>query len=179
MTEKRNNEELYREAKVSELEILKQSLEEYKASVKEYSDQLLYQKADFANYRRRVEKEKREFFEDGKNSLIMELIDVFETVKLAKDMIEKAKDSESIHKGLHHIEKKLEDILKQHKVIQIATVGEKSDPHFHDIVGVVEKENVEEGIILEEVKAGYKIGNKVLKPAMVRTAKQHKKKDEG
>lgn len=177
MAEQKNTEELCREEKVSELEILKQSLEECRAKAKEYGDQILYQKADFANYRKRVEKEKIEFFEDGKNSLIMELVDVFDTVKLAKDMIEKAKDNESIHKGLHHIEKKLEEILKQHKVVQITTVGEKSDPHLHDIVGVIEKEDIEEGTILEEIKPGYKIGNKVLKPAMVKTAKKTAQKN--
>ena len=62
--------------------------------------------------------------------------------------------------------------MKQHEVVQITTIGEKSNPHFHDIIGVIEKEDVEEGTILEEVKPGYKIGNKMLKPAMVKTAKK-------
>lgn len=166
------DEQLYREEKISELEILKQSIEEQKQRAELYYEQILRLKADFENYRRRVEKEKKDFYEDGKNSTIMELLDIFETVKLAKNMIEKTDSSESVHEGLHHIEKKLSEILKRHNVMQITTVGEKFNPLFHDIVAVVEQEDAEDGVILEEVKAGYKIGEKVLKPAMVRTAKK-------
>ncbi|MDD5686237.1 MAG: nucleotide exchange factor GrpE [Elusimicrobia bacterium] len=178
MTEdKKSNEELYREEKVSELEILRQSLSEHKKQAEIYYEQILRIKADFENYRKRSEKEKKEFFEDGKNSTIMELLDIFETVKLAKTMIEKVNSSESIQEGLQHIEKKLSEILKKHNVVQIATIGEKYDPMLHDIIGVLEQENVEDGIIIEEVKSGYKIGDRVLKPAIVKTAKKIESKE--
>ena len=194
MNEKINNEpkteEICREAtegspvvgnKLSELEILKQSVDEQKKKAQDYYEQLLRLKADFENYRKRSDAEKREHFEDGKNSLITELIDVFETVKLAKGMIEKSAtegspslgaNGESVQQGLHLIEKKLAEILKLHEVTAIISVGEKYNPLLHEVVGVVENDEVEDDIIVEEIKAGYKIDDKILKPAIVKIAKK-------
>ena len=185
MNEKINNEpkteEICREAtegspvagnKLSELEIVKQSVDEQKKKAQDYYEQLLRLKADFENYRKRSDAEKREHFEDGKNSLITELIDVFETVKLAKGMMEKATNGESVHQGLHLIEKKLAEILKLHEVTAIISVGEKYNPLLHEVVGVVENDEVEDDIIVEEIKAGYKIDDKILKPAIVKIAKK-------
>ncbi len=184
MNEKINNnpetEEICREEKLSELEIMKQSVDEQKKKAQDYYEQLLRLKADFENYRKRVEKEKKEHFEDGKNSLISELIDVFETVKLAKGMIEKSAtegspslvaNGESVKLGLHLIEKKLAEILKLHEVTAIISLGEKYNPLLHEVVGVIENDEVEDDIILEEIKAGYKIDDKILKPAIVKIAK--------
>ncbi|MBI5574615.1 MAG: nucleotide exchange factor GrpE [Elusimicrobia bacterium] len=189
MNEKTNNEpkteEICREEKLSELEIMRQSVDEQKKKAQDYYEQLLRLKADFENYRKRSDAEKRERFEDGKNSLITELIDVFETVKLAKGMIEKSAteategspslvaNGESVQQGLHLIEKKLAEILKLHEVTAIVSVGEKYDPLFHEVVGIIEKDNAEDGMILDEIKAGYKIGDRVLKPAIVKIAKKH------
>ncbi|MFA5779189.1 MAG: nucleotide exchange factor GrpE [Elusimicrobiota bacterium] len=176
MNEKINNEpkteEICREEKLSELEILKQSVDEQKKKAQDYYEQLLRLKADFENYRKRSDSEKREHFEDGKNSLITELIDVFETVKLAKGMIEKSANGESVQQGLHLIEKKLAEILKLHEVTAIISVGEKYNPLLHEVVGVVENDEIEDDIILEEIKAGYKIDDKILKPAIVKIAKK-------
>lgn len=202
MNEKIDNEpkteEICREAtegshaagnKLSELEILKQSVEEQKKKAHDYYEQLLRLKADFENYRKRSDAEKMGHFEDGKNSLITELIDVFETVKSAKGMIEKSAteategsprgrspslgtNGESVKFGLHLIEKKLAEILKLHEVTAITSVGEKYNPLLHEVVGVIEKDAAEDGIILDEVRAGYKIGDKILKPAIVKIAKK-------
>lgn len=193
MNEKTNNgpktEELCRETKLSELDILKQSVDEQKKKAQDYYEQLLRLKADFENYRKRSDSEKREHFEDGKNSLITELIDVFETVKLAKGMIEKSAteategspcggspslgaNGESVQQGLHLIERKLAEILKLHEVTAIISVGEKYNPLLHEVVGIIEKDDAEEGVILDEVRAGYKIGDKILKPAIVKIAKK-------
>ncbi|MDO8734255.1 MAG: nucleotide exchange factor GrpE [Elusimicrobiota bacterium] len=158
--------------KLSELEVLKQSVDEQKKKAQDYYEQLLRLKADFENYRKRSDSEKREHFEDGKNSLITELIDVFETVKLAKSMIEKSANGESVQQGLHLIEKKLAEILKLHEVTAIISVGEKYNPLLHEVVGVVENDEVEDDIILEEIKAGYKIDDRILKPAIVKIAKK-------
>jgi len=170
-------EEICREGKLSELEILKQSVDEQKKKAQDYYEQLLRLKADFENYRKRSDSEKMEHFEDGKNSLITELIDVFETVKLAKGMMEKATNGESVKLGLHLIEKKLAEILKLHEVRAIISVGEKYNPLLHEVVGVIEKDDLEEGLILDEVKAGYKIGDKILKPAIVKIAKKTTQKN--
>ncbi len=184
MNEKTNNEpkteDVFKEAtegspagkKLSELDILKQSVDEQKKKAQDYYEQLLRLKADFENYRKRSDAEKREHFEDGKNSIITELIDVFETVKLAKGMMEKATNGESVQQGLHLIEKKLAEILKLHEVTAIVSVGEKYNPLLHEVVGVVENDGIEDDIIVEEIKAGYKIDDKILKPAIVKIAKK-------
>ncbi|MFH0948738.1 MAG: nucleotide exchange factor GrpE [Elusimicrobiota bacterium] len=171
--QKNNNSELEEICpKEKDEKKLLESVEEQKKKAQDYYEQMLRLKADFENYRKRSEREKREYFESGKNSLITELIDVFETVKLAKGMIEKSANGESVQQGLHLIEKKLLETLKQHDVVAITTMGEKYNPFFHEVVGVIENDDVEEGVILEEIKPGYKIGEKVLKPAMVKIAKK-------
>ena len=156
----------------SELKTIMQSVEDHKKRAQDYYEQLLRLQADFENYRKRAEREKREYFGSGKNSVISELIDVFETVKLAKQMIEKSTNGEAVQQGLHLIEKKLSETLKQHDVVVLIALGEKYDPLLHEVIGVIENDNVEDGTILEEIKSGYKVGERVLKPSIVRVAKK-------
>jgi len=176
LPDENNGADFARDEKLSELEILKQSLEGQK---KFYLSQILSLQADFENYRKRTEREKGELIKYGRNLLITEMIDIYETVQLAKKMIENAENNIAVLDGLEHIEKKVSEILKQNNVTVIPTVGEKFNTLFHEVVGVIEKGDVEDGTILEEVRPGYKIDDRVLRTAMVKIAKSEQKADEG
>jgi len=170
-----NGEVFARDEKLSELEILKQSLEEQKRS---YLSQILRSQADFENYRKRTEREKGELIKFGRNLLITEMIDIYETVQLAKKMIENAENNIAVLDGLEHIEKKVSEILKQNNVTAVPSLGEKFNTLFHEVVGVIEKDDAEDGTILEEVRPGYKIDDRVLRTAMVKIAKSGQKNTE-
>ena len=168
-------EAVAREEKVSELEILKQSLVEQKNV---YLSQILRQQADFENYRKRVEKEKGELIKYGRNLLIADMIDIYETVQHAVKMIKNTGNDGGVLAGLEHIEKKVSEILRQNNVVKMNTVGEKFDTLLHEAVGVIEKEGADDGTILEELRPGYKIDDRVLRTAMVKIAKPFAKKAE-
>jgi len=175
MASETDSESLCREEKLSELEILKQSLDDQKKAINEYGNKLLRLQADFENYRKRTEREKGELITYGRNLLISEMIDIYETVRLAQKMIREAENNDAVLNGLEHIEKKVLEILKQNKVTMVPCLGQKFDTLYHEVVGVVEKNDVEDGIILEELRPGYKIDDRVLRTAMVKIAKCEKK----
>ena len=165
MTEESSRDGLYREEKLSELEILKQSLDEQKAASDE---KILRLSADFDNFRKRTERQKIEYIEFGKNQLIAEIIEIYETVQAASGMVGESENNKAVKDGLGHIEKNIFEILKRHNVIPMETVGARFDPMRHEVIEVVENSGVEEGTIIEEVRAGYMIDDRVLKPAIVK-----------
>jgi len=170
-----NGADYAREDKLSELEILKQSLEEQKNG---YLSQILRLQADFENYRKRTEREKGELIKYGRNLLITEMIEIYETVQLARKMIQNAENNDAVLDGLEHIEKKVSEILKQNNVTAVQSLGKKFDTLYHEVVGVIEKDGAEDGTIIEEVRPGYKIDDRVLRTAMVKIAKSQEKKEE-
>ena len=79
-------------------------------------------------------------------------------------------------KGFLQIKTQLQNFLKNHGLEEIKSLGEKFDPNFHEIIEEVETKNKESGIIIEEIQKGYKIKNRLLRPAKVKISKQTKLK---
>ncbi len=173
------------EEKLAEQEILSQSLAslrsglaEKKKEAEEYYNQLLRLKAEFENYRKRVEKEKEKMYLYGKESILLKLISVLDTLeqaekslKIVNEQANEKKITGEIISGLKLIILDFHNFLKNEGLEVIESVGKIFDPHYHEVIEQEENTEKEEGIILAELQKGYVFKNSVIRPAKVRIAK--------
>jgi len=159
------------EEKLAEQEILRQSLEEKKKQAEEYYDQLLRLKAEFENYRRRVEKEKEKIYLRGKETILIKLITILDTLEQAERNIISTSKIEDVREGLKLIHTDFVSFLKDEGVEPIETIGKKFDPQFHEVIEHEETDK-EEGLILEELQKGYIFNGLVIRPTKVKIAKK-------
>lgn len=167
------------EEKLAEQEILSQSLAslrsglaEKKKEAEEYYNQLLRLKAEFENYRRRVEKEKEKMYLYGKETILIKVVSLLDTLEQAEKTLktENAKlKTEDIVTGLKMITSDFRQFLKTEGLEVIETIEKKFDPHYHEVVEQEESEK-EEGVILAELQKGYVFKDSVIRPAKVKIA---------
>jgi len=163
------------ENKLSELEILRQSFEEKKKLADSYYDQLLRLKAEFDNYRKRIEKEKEELIKFGKEELVVKLLDILDSLDLALTSIKDEKNEhKSIREGVELIHKQFREVLEKEGVKKLEVQGEKFDPNLHYAVEYQESDKHKDNEILEEIRPGYLLYERVIRPAMVVVAKAKK-----
>ncbi|MCM8785182.1 MAG: nucleotide exchange factor GrpE [Candidatus Omnitrophica bacterium] len=149
--------------------------EELNKKIEELNDKYLRTLAEFDNYRKRAEREKRDLIKYGNENLILQLIPFDEIFENVIKMTDRNSSPEVIKKGIELLKKEFEKFLESHGVKKIKAKGEKFDPNLHEAVGVVETDEIEDGIILEEDKSGYIYKDKVIRPSMVRVAKRKSK----
>ncbi len=157
------------EEKTSELTILKQSLEEAKAKSAEYYDQLVRLKAEFENYRKRVEKEKGDHRRWGKEEIVMQLISLMDVMEQAEAAAHKTHDVKSVIVGLDMLYGEFKRLLREEGLEEIAAEGEKFDPERHEAVETVEGDG-DEGRVLAVLQKGYSLKGRLLRPARVKVA---------
>lgn len=161
------NDEL--EEKLSELSILQQSLEEQKSKAAEYYDQLLRLRAEFDNYRKRVEKEKSEARSWGKQEVILPLLSLVDVFEQAMAQVEQAKDVKQVAVGLEFLHKNFSNLLKSEGLAPLEVVGTKFDPHVAEAVEQAEVDDEDQvGQVLAEIQKGYKFQGRVIRAARVR-----------
>lgn len=160
-----------REEKVSELEILKQSLEDKKKLAGEYYDQLLRLKAEFENYRRRSEREKQNHLTWGKEEILLKQVGILDVLEQASGSIQTCTNVETIQKGLDLIKQEFVKMLSTEGISEIESLGRKFDPGFHEAIEYVESDQPE-GTVLEVMQKGYSLNGRIIRPAKVKVAKK-------
>ncbi len=153
--------------KLSELEILRQSLEESHAKEKDLYDQLLRLGAEFENYRKRSETRLAESRQYGREDVLIQVVTLFDALIQAESACDQAKDLKSVKKGLTLLNQLFEKFMKAQGLVPIKAKGEKLDPHVHEVISQKALPDQEEGTILEEVQRGYKLSDRVLRPSRV------------
>lgn len=156
--------------KLSELDILKQSLDASKAKEKELYDQILRQGAEFDNFRKRAETRTVDARMAGREDILLQVIELSDVLMHAEDASHKATDLDAIKKGLTLVRQQFEKFLADQKVVPIKSKGEKMDPHLHEAVAQDVRDDAEEGQIVEEIQRGYKLADRVLRPSRVKVA---------
>jgi molecular chaperone GrpE len=156
---------------VAELEALRQELEEAKAQCAEYLDGWQRARAEFANYKKRNEQERQELFKLANTTLITRLLPIFDDFERAFQTLPGNLLSLTWIDGVVLIYRKLQAILEAEGLTLMETEGESFDPLVHEAVTYEESEEHQEGQIIGEVQRGYKLGDRVLRPALVRVAK--------
>ena len=152
--------------------------------INDLEDKLTRALAEMENQRRRFEKEKEDAFEYGGFSFAREslnLIDNFDRAKQSLENDEKIKGSDVLEKALEHLEivkKDLISIFKKNNIEEIAAIGKKLDPNFHQAMMEIEDNNKESGTIVQEIQKGYKMKDRLLRPSLVGVSKKTEKSKE-
>ena len=152
--------------------------------LKEAEDKLLRALAETENQRRRFEKEVKDAFEFGSYNFAKESLAILDNLQRAKQAItndEKLKDNKDLDKFLENImiiEKDLVSIFERNNIKKIVSHNKKFDPNFHQAMSEIEDDKTEPGTIIQEIQAGYMLGERLLRPALVTVAKKKDTKEE-
>jgi molecular chaperone GrpE len=136
----------------------------------DYYDRLLRKTAEFDNYRKRIERERRERSEQAIVDLLQELLLIVDDFDLALN-VEGGESAHAYKKGIELIYGKLQDLLNKYGVRPIQALGEDFDPNVHQAVIHEESRAHREGEVIGELRRGYTMGDRLLRPAMVKVAK--------
>jgi len=153
---------------------IKGELERERRLTSEYKERLQRLAADFENYRKRVEKEKEDFVKFCKEDLIHELLPILDNFEMALHHVKNTTDPKKIIEGIELVERQFHNILKKEGLQVIATKGKKFDPHIHEAIMHEETDKHPEGFIIEELRKGYILSGKVVRPAQVKISKRKK-----
>ena len=153
----------------AQLDEAEEELEKEKAKADDYLRRLQYLQADFENYRKRVEKEMSDNRQFGNQRLLSDLIIVNDELELALREAEESKENPTILEGVGMVHKRLQTILSKEGVEKIQSAGSKFNPDLHDAALRVESDEAE-GTIVEEIRQGYTLKGKVLRPSIVKVA---------
>ena len=153
--------------------------------LKETEDKLLRSLAEIENQRRRFEKEIKDAFEFGSFNFAKESLAILDNLQRAKmaikndEVLKNNKDLEKFIENISIIEKDLVSIFERNRITKVQTNNKKFDPNLHQAMTEIEDEKVDAGTILQEIQAGYMLGERLLRPALVGVAKKKtEKKDE-
>jgi len=152
--------------------------------LQEAEEKQLRSLAEIENQRRRFEKEVRDAFEFGSFNFAKEslaILDNLQRAKLAIKNDESLKDNKDLNKFIENltiIEKDLISIFEKNKIKKIETVNKKFDPNFHQAMSEIQDEKVETGTILQEIQAGYLLGERLLRPSLVSISKKNEENGE-
>lgn len=151
-----------------DMESLKKALSEEKAKAESYLANWQRAQADFINFKRRVEQERSETIEFANSTLVLNLLPVVDDLERALDNVSEKLAGLTWVDGIVLIYRKLKAILEGHGLTEIKAVGEPFDPNLHEAVLYGEGE---EGKVIEELQKGYKLRDRVLRPALVKVGK--------
>ncbi|WP_172249696.1 nucleotide exchange factor GrpE [Saccharibacillus deserti] len=155
---------------VISVEELQARVQALSAQSEEYMQRLARSQADFDNFRKRTIREKEELGKYASSKLISELVPVIDNFSRALDTTPEGENAESFVKGVKMIHRQFENVLQAEGLTAMETVGQPFNPEFHQAVMTVESDEVEEGIVVEELQKGYMLKDKVLRPAMVKVS---------
>jgi molecular chaperone GrpE len=159
----------------AEFERLQAEYEQLKKERDALLERLARLQAEFENARKRAEKEKADFKDFAIGSVVEQFLPVVDNFELA---LKSTGSLEQLRAGVELIVKQMEEILRGLQVQPVATVGEEFDPRHHEAMGSVEREDMPDQHVAEEVRRGYRLREKLLRPALVRVVSNPKQTSE-
>ncbi|MCR4820046.1 MAG: nucleotide exchange factor GrpE [Elusimicrobiales bacterium] len=149
-------------------------LEKQTNLAKEYYNQLLSIKADFENFRKRMEREKPELIKYGKADILAKLLPMYDLMLAAGKHLETVKNPELSNTvmGLKMVFKEFEKIFDSEGMRPMDIVGKPYDPMATEILGIVDGDDSNDGLVVEELQKGFYLGDKILRPARVKIARK-------
>lgn len=136
--------------------------------LQEATNRLLRTTADFDNFRKRTRQEKEELGQYATLKLIQEVLPVLDNFQLA--LAAETADAQSLKQGIEMVFRQFQSILEKSGVQSIEAVGQPFDPNVHEAVMQVQSEEHAPGTVVEELRKGYMLYEKVVRPAMVKVA---------
>lgn len=154
-----------------------EDVEKLRAERDEFKDLLLRKSAEFENYRRRVEKERRELAEFANADLLRDVLPLLDNLERALGSASETQNAgdpaaalDAYRAGIDLIRRQFLELLRKKGVTPIETLGADFDPHVHQAVTRGTSDTHREGEVMEELQRGYKLGERLLRPAMVKVA---------
>ena len=160
-----------------EIEMLKEQLKKKQAEAEENLNKYKYLLADYDNYRKSVQRESGIIVRREIEKFLMKLIDLRDDYIRA---IQSAKKSDNpVVGGLQLILKNLDGILKEEGIEEINVVGKTFDPNMHEAISFVPNDEYPENTIITEIRKGYMLSNRVVRPSLVEVSKKTNVKSNG
>jgi molecular chaperone GrpE len=157
-------------AMVEELDELRRALADEHERAVDYLNKMRYLQADFENYRRRAQKEIEETALTSKEEVILSLLSISDELELAVRAGERTDDKKALMDGVKITLKKLYDLLRSQGVAVIETAGKPFDPKLHEAVSTVPRAGCRAPSIAEEIRKGFTMKGKVIRPSVVTVA---------
>ena len=142
-------------------------LEEVRRERDALQDRLLRSAAEFDNYRKRMDRERRDLAEYTAGEAIKDLLPIIDNLERA---LQASALDDPLRKGVELIHKQMLEILRRRGVTPIEALGADFDPNVHEAVTQEESAQHRDGEVMEELQRGYKVGDRLLRPAMVKVA---------
>jgi molecular chaperone GrpE len=159
----------------AELEMVEAELQKARAEQQEFQDVAARRQADFDNYRKRIERERVESYNRVVADVVGQLLPVMDNLRRAHEAESSigATESQEFRNFLHGVElisKQLNGVLENLGIEQVPTVGHPFDPHVHEAIATERTDEFEPDTVMQEIVRGYRLGDKLLRPAMVKVA---------
>ena len=154
----------------NETETVENEADKLKKDFENLNNQYLRLAADFDNYRKRQVQERAALLQYGAEECMKKVLEVVDNFDRAGAMVDKIDNLDKMKETFFILNKQLMDSLSKLGLEQIKCVGEKFDPTLHEAVIQTQTEEYPEDTIINELQKGYKLGDKVLRPAMVSVA---------
>ncbi len=151
----------------AELQALKKRLEDAESKTSEYKDSWLRSQAEFQNYRRRIERDNEVMYATMKGEIVKKVLPVLDDLERA---LQNRAAEDPWANGIELIARKFQTILENEGVKKIEAVGMEFDPNFHEAISHEPADGTQSGHVIGVVQNGYMIGERVIRPAMVRVA---------
>ena len=134
------------------------------------NQQYLRLAADFENYRKRQEHEREDLLKFGTENALKKMLEVLDNFERGRKALEKVEDCVKVKESFDLVHKQTVETLKKLGLEEIETEGKEFDPNFHDAVMQTPTSEHPEHTVINELQKGYKMGDKVLRPALVNVA---------
>lgn len=152
---------------------LETEVEKLKAENAGYLDRLARMQAEFDNFRKRSVREQQDFRDYALADALKQVLPILDSLDRA--LKTENASAEDFRSGIDLIDRQFHDVLAKLGVEPIAAVGQPFDPNLHQAIQMVDTEDVSDNHVLDELQRGYKIKERLLRPAMVRVAQNSKK----
>ena len=160
------------EALKSELQSVKEELRKARESSEGSLSKLKYLMADFDNYRKQMEKQAASKTESAKAELLLKFVNIRDDYLRALAVARKARTEPVVIEGLEGMLKNIDSLLSSEGVREIETVGTPFDPNVHDAIAHTQRDDLEENTVTAEIRKGYILNGRVLRPSMVEISKK-------
>ncbi len=158
------------EMEVDEGAALRQALEDAQAKEAEYLDGWQRARAELANARKRFERERLQAYDNAKADLFSQVLPVVDDFERAMDSLPDDLSSETWIEGITLVQRKLQLLLERTNVAPIEAVGQEFDPFSHEAVTHEPSDAIPAGHVIAEMQKGYRMGDRVLRPTVVRVS---------
>lgn len=159
------------EEKPDEIELLRQELQGARAKADEYLDGWQRARAEFANYKKRIERDNAQTYKLAAASIIKRYLDIVDDLERALNDRPKEGEGAKWADGIELIYRKLLSTIENEGVTPMETQGQFFDPNLHEAISSEDSEEHESGQIIDVLQRGYMLDDRVLRPALVRVAR--------